>query len=106
MIEDVVALERPGSLVRSGAVIVARGGAAFLVLNMPEVAEDVAYEAWVIRDGRALPAGVGPAGRGRTVIRLERAPGPGEVAAVTIERAAGASEPTMDPILIGTRRGS
>lgn len=104
-VEQVVPLEAKG-ISGSATVIVARGGASFLVLALPSAPAGRAYEAWVIRDGSAIPAGLAPAGQGLVVIALETALLPGDVAAVTIERAEGVRAPTADPILLGTRARS
>lgn len=102
VVEQVVPLEAKG-ISGSATVIVARGGASFLVMALPATPAARAYEAWVIRDGRAIPAGLAPAGRGLAVIALETALLPGDVAAVTIERAEGERSPTSDPVLLGAR---
>jgi hypothetical protein len=101
-VEQVVPLE-PKGISGNASVIVARGGGAFLVLAMPSPPAGKAYEAWVIRDGSAIPAGLAPAGRGLLVIALDVSVLPGDVAAVTIEQAAGVRAPTSDPVLIGAR---
>jgi anti-sigma factor RsiW len=102
VVEQVVPLE-PKGISGSASVIVARGGGAFLLLAVPSPPAGKAYEAWVIRDGSAIPAGLAPAGRGLLVIALEVSVLPGDVAAVTIEQAAGVRAPTSDPVLIGAR---
>jgi len=87
----------------NATVVVARSGAAYLILGSPSLPADRAYEAWVIRDGTAIPAGIAPAGQGFVVIALGVALLPGDVAAVTVEPAAGVRSPTSDPVLIGVR---
>jgi anti-sigma factor RsiW len=102
-VEDVVRLEQRSGGSGGAAVVVARTGDAYMIVTSRDLPADRAYEAWVIRDGSATAAGLAPAGRGLAVIRLGVAFRPGDVAAITIESAAGASAPTSDPILIGTR---
>lgn len=103
-VEDVVRLEaQAGAASANAAVVVGRNGAAFMILGLPPVANDRAYEAWVIRDGAAIPAGLAPAGQGFAVIALGVAVLPGDVTAVTVEPAAGARTPSSDPILLGAR---
>lgn len=104
-IEDVVRLDPSGDRSAGGGavVVVVRSGAAYMILSSPGVPADRAYEAWVIRDGSAIPAGLAPAGQGLAVIALEVSVLPGDVAAVTVEPAAGVRAPTSDPILLGVR---
>jgi len=57
------------------------------------------YEAWVIANGTARPAGLFPGG-GRTIVfRLTRPLPAGAVVAVTVEPAAGSAQPTQKPII-------
>jgi anti-sigma factor RsiW len=105
-VEDVVRLEQRAGGSGGAAVVVARTGDAYMIVTSRDLPADRAYEAWIIRDGSAIAAGLAPAGRGLAVIRLGVALLPGDVAAITIEAAAGASAPTSDPILVGTRGGS
>lgn len=82
-----------------GSVVVSRTGAVYLVLDMPAPPAGMTYEAWVIRGGTALPAGLAPARFGVVVVPLARSPRPGDTAAVTLETATGAEQPTSAPLL-------
>lgn len=101
-VEQVVTLE-PRGVAASATALVVRGGATFLVMSAPEPPAGKAYEAWIIRDGSAIPAGLAPAGRGLAIVALGLALRPGDVAAVTVEDARGVQAPTSQPILLGTR---
>lgn len=97
----IVPLDPASGTAGRAAVVVAAGGEAYLVLEMPAPPHGKGYEAWVIRGGEALPAGVAPAGSGVVVLQLSAPTRPGDVAAVTVEVASGVSKPTSDPILVG-----
>jgi anti-sigma-K factor RskA/putative zinc finger protein len=97
----VVALSAAEQAAGRGSLVFAPDGGSYLVLEMPTPPEGKAYEAWVIRDGEPLPAGVAPARGGVVVIRLTAPARPGDVAAVTLEVAAGVEKPTTPPILSG-----
>jgi anti-sigma-K factor RskA len=56
------------------------------------------YEAWVIEDGEAAPAGLFRGGGVSTVVSLTAPVPEGAIVAVTVEAAAGAEQPTQDPI--------
>lgn len=104
-VEQIVTLE-PRGIGAGASAIVARGGATFLLISAPEPPAGKAYEAWVIRDGRAIPAGLATAGRGLAIVALDVGLRPGDIAAVTIEDARGVQAPTSDPVLFGARGGS
>ena len=83
----------------SGRLVVDGAGGAVLIVDDIEVApEGKTYEAWVIDDGVAKPAGLFPGGSGRSVVKLEEPVSTGSLVAVTVEDAAGASQPTSKPI--------
>jgi anti-sigma-K factor RskA len=82
-----------------GSVVVSGGSGALVVSDLAPAPAGKTYEAWVIEDGHASPAGTF-AGGGRTiVIRLSRALPAGAVVAVTIERAGGVAQPTRTPFI-------
>jgi anti-sigma-K factor RskA len=84
-----------GSLVLSGG----RRG-ALVVAGLPPAPSGKTYEAWVIEDGKARPAGLfAPAGGRVVVLRLTRPVPAGAEVAVTLERAGGVSQPTAKPVL-------
>lgn len=84
----------------SGRLVVDGGGEAVLIVDDIEVApEGKTYEAWVIDDGVASPAGTFAGGPGRSVVRLEHPVSTGSLVAVTLEEAAGATQPTSEPVV-------
>ena len=77
-----------------GVLAVTPGGRAAIVFDsLAAPPEGKAYEAWVITDGRAAPAGVF---RGRSVVLARSVPS-GATVAVTLEPAAGVDQPTTTP---------
>jgi anti-sigma-K factor RskA len=90
---DVVALEGTnGSLIVSPA-----GEGTLLVDGLAAAPAGKTYEAWVIEDGNALPAGTFVGG-GRVAFVLTRPVPDGAVVAVTVERAGGVQRPTTTPV--------
>jgi anti-sigma-K factor RskA len=83
----------------NGSLIVARNGqAALLVCGLADAPSAKTYEAWVITGNSPEPAGLFRGGRGcRPVSLTQRVPESATVA-VTLERARGATSPTL-PIL-------
>lgn len=84
-----------------GTLVIARDAQAYLVLELPEPPAGKAYEAWVIRGGEPVRAGMAPARSGVVIVRLDHPLRPGDIAAVTLEIAAGVDRPTSDPLLVG-----
>ncbi len=97
----VVALDASAGASGRAAVVVVPGGSGYLFLAAPTPPPGKAYEAWIIRDGTPLPAGVGGPGGGVYVLALTTPPHPGDIAAVTLEVAGGVARPTSDPVLLG-----
>jgi anti-sigma-K factor RskA len=95
-------LSKPGSKLvsmgRAGAVAVAPDGTAVLAVGVPPAPSGKTYEAWVIRSGKAEPAGLFPGRPGTSVVEIPRAVRPGAVVAVTLERAGGVQQPTSKPL--------
>jgi anti-sigma factor RsiW len=84
----------------AGSVVVGSGGSGALVVsNLASAPAGKTYEAWVIKDGKALPAGTFLGGGKTIVIRLTRALPAGAIVAVTVERAGGVSQPTRRPFI-------
>jgi anti-sigma-K factor RskA len=83
----------------NGSLIVSRNRqGAIRVCGLPNAPSSKTYEAWVITGNSPVPAGVFPGGSGcRTVFLTEPVPNKATVA-VTLERAGGATSPTL-PIL-------
>jgi hypothetical protein len=83
-----------------GRLVVSPEGNAVLVLDELEPApEGRTYEAWIIEDGNASPAGLFAGDRERDVVGIDGAVEPGDVVAVTVERAGGVDVPENDPIV-------
>ena len=83
----------------SGSVVVGAGGNGVLVVSDLESApQGKTYEAWVVHEGAAAPAGVFPGGA-TTVVRLEQPLPRGSIVAVTVEKAGGAEQPTSEPFI-------
>jgi anti-sigma factor RsiW len=84
----------------AGSVVVGGGDQGALVVSgLKPAPAGRTYQAWVIQDGKAYPAGTFDAETGTVTVRLEHAVPPGAVIAITIERAGGATAPTMKPIV-------
>jgi anti-sigma-K factor RskA len=97
-------LSKPGarlvSMGKAGGVAVAPDGSAVLALAVPRAPSGKTYEAWVIRAGKPKQAGLFPGRSGTSIVRIDRPVRPGEVVAVTLERAGGASKPTTKPLAV------
>jgi anti-sigma factor RsiW len=84
----------------AGSLVVARGGEATLVVSGLEPAPaGKTYEAWVIRGGRAAPAGLFAARHGTAIVHLTGRVRSGAVVGVTLERAGGVAQPSASPIV-------
>jgi anti-sigma factor RsiW len=84
----------------SGSVVVGSGGSGALVVsNLSPAPSGKTYEAWVIKNGKALPAGTFTGGARTIVFRLTRSLPAGAIVAVTLERAGGVEQPTRDPFI-------
>jgi anti-sigma-K factor RskA len=93
--------ERPEAVGLSGAngsliVSPAREG-TLVVRNLDPAPAGKTYEAWVIKDGTALPAGTFTGG-GRVAFVLTRPVPDGAIVAVTLERVGGVGKPTTTPL--------
>jgi anti-sigma factor RsiW len=86
-----------------GRLVVSPEGDAVLVVDdLDPAPEGMTYEAWIIRDGDAAPAGLFPGGDGRDVLGLDGTVEPGDVVALTVEQAGGVEVPENDPIVAST----
>jgi anti-sigma-K factor RskA len=84
---------------RVGSLVVTQNHKAVLVLSgVRRAPRGRAYEVWVIRSGKATPAGLFAGGPHVAVRMTQRVPAGSEVA-VTLERAGGVSAPTTRPLL-------
>jgi anti-sigma-K factor RskA len=82
-----------------GSVVVSNGSGALVVSDLGPAPAGKTYEAWVIKGGRASPAGTF-AGGGRTIVfRLTRPLPAGAVVAVTLEPSGGVAQPTQKPFI-------
>jgi anti-sigma factor RsiW len=77
------------------------GSAQLAVSGLDPAPAGKVYEAWVIAAGKPLPAGVFAGGGKTVVVRLTRPVPKGASVAITLERAPGATTPTL-PILLQT----
>ena len=97
----VVALDAKGDSGARGALVLSRDGSAYLVLQLPAPPAGKAYEAWVIRAGTPIAAGMAPTLTGVVTMQLHDTLRPGDATAITLEDAAGAQQPTTAILLIG-----
>jgi anti-sigma-K factor RskA len=81
-----------------GSVAVAPSGDAALALAVPRAPQGKTYEAWVIRGGKATPAGLFAGRNGTSVLTVKVPVRSGSAVAVTLERAGGVSQPTKMPV--------
>ncbi|MBI3522656.1 MAG: anti-sigma factor [Chloroflexi bacterium] len=93
--------EAPGA--RGTLVVPVDPGASapYLILELPSAPAGHAWEAWVVRGDRAIPAGLVEDRAGVLTVALTEAPAAGDQVAVTLERSGGASQPTTRPVLAG-----
>jgi anti-sigma-K factor RskA len=87
---------------RQGSLVVTDGGGAFLVVpRLRSAPPGKTYEAWVVLDGIARPAGTFQGGKERVVVSLDRPVPSGARVAVSLEPAGGSQQPT-GPVLLQT----
>ncbi len=80
-----------------GVVTVDPMGQTVMVVHLPAAPAGKTYEAWVIQDGAAKPAGLFHGG-GTTTVQLTRTVPRGARVAATVERAGGVRAPTQAPL--------
>lgn len=80
-----------------GLVTVDPMGQAAMVVHLPEAPAGKTYEAWVIENGAAKPAGLFHGGA-TTTVRLTRTVPHGAQIAATVEHAGGVQAPTSQPV--------
>ncbi len=86
--------------VRGEVIEVGEGRAVLIAENLPSVAEEQVYEAWLMRGEDAEPAGLfEPREGGTTAVPLEGSLQGADAVAVTVEPAGGSSSPTDDPLV-------
>ena len=87
----------------SGSLVVGGKQAALVLTGLGRAPVGKTYEAWVLRDGGAVPAGIFRGGGRTTVFRLTRDVASGSMVAVTVERAGGVAKPTRTPLIVSGR---
>ena len=83
-------------------VVSSSGQAALVVASLAAAPAGKTYEAWVIEDGVARPAGLFDGAGDHAVVALSRPVPPDAVVAVTLEDDGGATAPTGDPLFSTT----
>ena len=82
-------------------------GVLLIASNLPPAPAGKAYEMWVIKGGKAQPAGMFQADRDGTAIHIQRGavPADANLVAVTLEDERGADQPTSTPLFAAAIRG-
>lgn len=81
------------------AIVIPARGQPYLVVRLPSPPSGKAWEAWVLKPGPvAVPAGTSQAG-GVFTLALTAPLGAGNGVAITLEPAAGSTQPTTQPVL-------
>lgn len=84
----------------NGRLVVAQDGRAALVLtDLGPAPEGRTYQAWIIEDDNPIAAGVFSIDEGLDVVLVDGDVAEGEIVAVTIEEAGGATSPTLPPVV-------
>jgi anti-sigma-K factor RskA len=93
---------RPTALALKGAdgsvIVGANGQGTLVVTGLHPAQPGKTYEVWVIRDGKAAPAGLFHGGS-TSVVHLTKPVPSGGLVGVTVERAGGSEQPTSNPIV-------
>ena len=83
-----------------GRLVVGPDGSAVLVLDaLGSAPAGKTYEAWIIDDNGTTAAGLFPGQDGRDLVPLDGKVEPGNVIAVTVEKAGGVEVSENDPIV-------
>lgn len=84
----------------NGSLVVTKNGeAALTVSGLRAAPSGQTYEAWVIQNGRPVPAGTFAGGGETSVFRLDRSVPNGARVSITLERSPGADQPSGPRIL-------
>ena len=75
------------------------GEGKLVIRGLERAPSDRTYEAWVIEDDEAAPAGIFSGGDDQTVVPLAIPVPEGAIVAVTVEEAGGAEQPTQQPFI-------
>src|SRR5690242_8957072 len=87
----------------AGSVVVTPSGQGALgVAGLRPADPGKTYEAWVIKDGKAVPAGTFEAER-TSVVHLKRRVPRGAIVGITVEPAGGSQQPTSQPIITSSQ---
>ncbi|MEO6063719.1 MAG: anti-sigma factor [Thermoflexales bacterium] len=95
---NIPAAQKDGTATATAFAARGASNAVLLVANLPPLDPQQTYQAWIIRDGKPLPAGVfntGPDGGARLVMRSGGPFTGAEQIGVTIERAGGSDTPDL-----------
>lgn len=83
----------------TGRLVVAGEGAAVLVLSkLADVPAGKTYQAWIVEGQTPVSAGTFEIANGTAIVPIPQPVPDGAVVAVTVERAGGASSPTLPPV--------
>lgn len=101
------AMARPGAQIASAEVagggqavaVITEEGAFFLARGLDPLADDLAYQLWIVEGETATSAGVLDSGRGLVNVEVEGAV-PGNALALTVEPAGGSLQPTTEPVVV------
>jgi anti-sigma-K factor RskA len=94
-----VATGVPVALPGVGNAVAAPSGAVTMYASAPAAPSGKTYEAWVIRAGKAYPAGLFGGGTRQFTLTLHVRPG--DTIAVTVEPAGGRQQPSSKPVAAG-----
>ncbi len=83
-----------------GTAVAYKGGEVTLYARLPQASSGHTYEAWVLRDGKPLPAGTFPGG-GNFAFDLTSSAQPGDTIAITLEPGNGGSTPSGPTVASG-----
>lgn len=85
----------------TAAVSAQEDAAVFTARDLPDLPSGLAYQLWVLRDGRAVPEPVLRLGAGGTTVPVVADDvRDAQALAVTVEPSAGSVTPTSDPLLV------
>ena len=83
----------------SGRLVVGKDGSAVLVLDdLPAVPAGKTYQAWIVEGQMPISAGTFESTNQRAIVPIPQAVPDGAVVAVTVEKAGGATSPTLPPV--------
>lgn len=98
---SVVTLSATPGMDARGTLVVPEAGEAYLILRVAPPPPGKTWEAWVIRGGRPIPAGITGERSGVVTLLLSERVRPGDAVAVTLEDAGGVPAPRGPIVLQG-----